>query len=221
MPNKRIHKILALVKKDLLLETRMQQSFYAVVLYIVCTVFVVYLTMGSPEDAVWNGLFWIVQLFVCINAIAKSFLGESSGRMLYYYSTIHPVDFVMGKLLYNSLLMLIMTSVSLLAFILFLQNPFQHLLKFIGICFIGGIGLSLTFTFLAAIAAKAKQQASLMAIMGFPVIVPQLLLLMKISGIAFTSVVQQGLWQMIGLLVALDILVIMLAYILFPFLWKD
>jgi heme exporter protein B len=91
----------------------------------------------------------------------------------------------------------------------------------VAISFLGSIGLSLVFTFLAAIAAKAKQQASLMAIMGLPVIIPQLLLLMKISTVAFSKVVQEGLWQMVGLLVALDIMVVALAVILFTYLWKD
>jgi heme exporter protein B len=57
--------------------------------------------------------------------------------------------------------------------------------------------------------------------MGFPLIIPQLLLLMKIATIAFSSVVQAGLLEMIALLVALDIMVVVLSVILFPFLWKD
>ena len=79
----------------------------------------------------------------------------------------------------------------------------------------------MVFTFLAAIAARAQQSTALMAVMGFPIIIPQILLLMKISAIAFSSVVQAGLWQMIALLIGLDIMVVLLAVILFPFLWKD
>jgi heme exporter protein B len=213
--------IAALIKKDFLLETRHQHTFYAIVLYVISTTFVVYLTMGQPEEQVWNGLFWIVQLFVCINAVAKSFLAESQGRMLYYYSIVNPKDFVVAKLIYNVVLMLLMTALSLLIFIVFLENPFAYLYKFIFISLLGSLGLSLVFTFLAAIAAKAKQQASLMAIMGLPIIIPQLLLLMKISVVAFSSVVQEGFWQMTGLLLVLDLMVIALAVILFPYLWKD
>jgi heme exporter protein B len=60
-----------------------------------------------------------------------------------------------------------------------------------------------------------------MAILGFPLIIPQLMLLMKIANIAFSDIVQNGLAQMIGLLCGFDIMIIALAYILFPFLWKD
>ncbi len=216
-----IKNISALFKKDLLLELRQQYTFYGIVLYVASTVFVLYLAMGQPEDNVWKGLFWMIQLFVVVNAVAKSFLQESKGRMLYFYSIAGPRDFILAKLFYNVLLMLLMSFISLLLFQLMLGNPIHNAAKFIGIVALGSTGLSLVFTLLAAIAAKANQNAAMMAIMGFPIIVPQLLLLMKITNIAFASVIQESLLQMVLLLVALDIMVIVLSVILFPFLWKD
>lgn len=213
--------IIALIKKDVLLETRQQYTFYGILLYVASTIFVVYLAMGEPEEKVWNALFWIIQLFVCVNAVAKSFLAENKGRMLYFYSIASATDFVIAKLVFNLVLMLLMSIMSLLIFTVLLGNPLQNIFTFIGLTILGGASLSLVFTFLAAIAAKAQQQAALMAIMGFPLIIPQLLLLMKISNIAFAQVVQNGLWQMILLLIGLDVMVVALAIILFPFLWKD
>jgi heme exporter protein B len=220
-PMKNKSRILALVQKDLLLETRQQYTLYGILLYVASTIFVVYLSMGQPEEAVWNGLFWVIQLFVCVNAVAKSFLQESRGRMLYFYSIAGAKDFVLAKLLFNSLLMLVMSLLSLAVFTVLLGNPLENGLQFIFITCLGGMSLGLVFTFLAAIAAKAQQQSALIAIMGFPIIIPQLLLLMKISSSAFASVVQAGWWQMVFLLAGLDVLVIALGVILFPFLWRD
>jgi heme exporter protein B len=214
-------RILSLIQKDFLLETRQQYTLYGILLYVASTIFVVYLSMDRPEEKVWNGLFWVLQLFVCINAVAKSFLQESRGRMLYFYSIAGASDFVLSKLLFNAMLMIVMSLLSLAVFTLLLGNPLENALIFVFITCLGGMSLSLVFTFLAAIAAKAQQQAALMAIMGFPIIIPQLLLLMKISSTAFSSVIQGGWWQMILMLVGLDIMVIALAVILFPFLWKD
>lgn len=205
----------------MLLEIRQQYSFYGIVLYVASSIFVIYLAMGQPEDAVWNGLFWVTQLFICINAVAKSFLQESRGRMLYFYSIAGARDFMLSKLLFNSLLMMVMSLVSLGLFLVLLGNPLYKTLVFTGVTLLGGWSLSLVFTFLAAIAAKAQQQAAIMAIMGFPLIIPQILLLMKVSNIAFAAVIQAGLGQMIALLLGLDAMVIVLAVILFPFLWKD
>src|ERR671920_1936989 len=105
-------RLFTLFKKDLLLEIRQQYSFYGVLLYVASTIFVLFLAMGHPEDEVWNGLFWMIQLFVCINAVAKSFLQESRGRMLYFYSIAGPRDFVLAKLLFNALLMVVMSLLS-------------------------------------------------------------------------------------------------------------
>ena len=216
------NKITALFKKDLLLEIRQQYTFYGILLYIASTIFVLYLAMGQPEASAWNGLFWMNLLFICINAVAKSFLQESRGRMLYYYSIAGALDFILAKLLYNVLLMLVMSLLSLFMFSFFLGSPFLNNLQFIGITVLGGISISLVFTLLAAIAARANQNAALMAILGFPLIIPQLLLLVKISKTAFGEVFNEGaLGQMVLLLSGLDIMVVFLSLILFPFLWKD
>jgi heme exporter protein B len=204
----------------LLLEVRQQYSFYGILLYIGATIFVLYMAIEEPEPKVWNGLFWVIQLFVCINAVAKSFLQESRGRMLYFYSIAGPRDFVLAKLLFNSVLMLVMSALSLLLFALFLTFPIQKVLPFVGLVLLGGWSLSLVFTFLAAIAAKAQQNAAIMAVLGFPIILPQLLLLMQLSNAAFTSSMVIPLSTVL-LLIALDIMVVLLAVILFPFLWKD
>ena len=219
--NKSLQNIYTLFKKDILIEFRQQYTFFGVLLYIASTTFVIYLSMGQPEDKVWNGLFWVILLFICINAVARSFIQEGKGRMLYFYTIASPVQFIFSKLIYNGLLMVLMSGLSLLLFTILLGNPLQHALLFFGIACLGGISLSLVFSFLAAIAAKASQPSAIMAILGFPLIIPQLMLLMKIANIAFSDIVQNGLGQMIGLLAGFDIMIIALAYILFPFLWKD
>jgi heme exporter protein B len=216
-----LQKIFALLKKDILLETRQQYSLYGILLYVISTIFVIYLSMGQPEDNVWNGLFWITQLFVCVNAVAKSFLQENKDRLLYFYSIAGAKHFIISKLLFNLLLMIVMSLLSLAAFTLLLGNPLNNVLQFFCITILGGASISLVFTFLAAIAGKAQQSAALMAIMGFPIIIPQILILMKITTTAFSSIILQGWWFLVFSLVGLDLLVVALAVILFPFLWKD
>jgi heme exporter protein B len=73
---------------------------------------------------------------------------------------------------------------------------------------------------LAAIAARAPQNAAIMAILGFPIIIPQLIILMQISGTAFSEKAALPVTAIL-MLVAMDLLVILLAAVLFPFLWKD
>jgi len=218
-----IRQVEALLKKDILLEFRQKHTFYGILLYVAATIFVIYLSLPeSPDAQIWNSLFWVIQLFVCVNAVAKSFLQESKGRMLYFYTITSPIEFIIGKLVFNLLLMLLMTLISLSLFLLFLGNPTINILQFVGISLLGGVGISLVFTLMSAIAAKAQQNAALIAILGFPVILPQLMLLMKLSKAAFAEVFRDGaLFQLVGLTLLMDLFVIVLSVVLFPYLWKD
>jgi heme exporter protein B len=142
--------------------------------------------------------------------------------MLYFYAITSPVEFIIAKLLFNILLMALMSLVSLVLFFIFLNNPINDALRFTGIVILGGTSISMVFTLMSAIAAKAQQNAALIAILGFPVILPILLLLMRLSQSAFAEVFREGaLIQISGLIFLLDLMVVALAIILFPFLWKD
>ena len=217
-----IKRIFGLLRKDILLEFRQKHTFYGILLYIASTIFVLYLSIDRPDANIWNGLFWVIQLFICVNAVAKSFLQESRGRMLYFYSIVSPVEFIIAKIIYNVVLMIFMSLISLILFFIFLNNPVDNALRFTGIVVLGGASISIVFTLMSAIAAKAQQNAALIAILGFPVILPQLLLLMRLSKAAFAEVFREGaVLQLSGLIAGLDVLVIAMAIILFPYLWKD
>lgn len=214
--------IITLLKKDLQLELRQQQNLYGILIYALSTIFILYLAAGQPDATQWNALFWITQLFVVVNAVVKSFVGEPGGRSLYYYTIAHPLEYLFSKMILNTIYMVVLGLVSSFIFRFLLGNPVQNSMAFAGIVILGGIGLSLVFTMLSAIASKARQQASLVAILGFPVIIPQLVLLIRLSKLAYGEVFKEGaVLQLTGLLAGLDGLVIIMAAVLFPYLWKD
>lgn len=214
--------VFALLRKDILLEWRQQHTFYGILLYIAATIFVLQLSVDNLEANAWNGLFWVIQLFVCVNAVAKSFLQESKGRMLYYYSIASPAAFIIAKMIYNTVIMMLMSTLSLVLYSVFMSNPTSNTLQFFGIVLLGGTSISLVFSLMSAIAAKAQQNAALIAILGFPVILPQLLLLIRLSKTAFNEIFRDGaVLQLTGLIIGLDALVIAMAMVLFPYLWKE
>ena len=59
-----------------------------------------------------------------------------------------------------------------------------------------------------------------MAVLSFPIIVPLLLLLLKLSKSAMDGFGLDENIDELGVLVALDLIVIALSGILFPFIWK-
>jgi len=214
--------VYTLLKKDLQIEMRAQQNLYGILVYAISTIFILYLTAGQPDAVQWNALFWITQLFIVVNAVVKSFVGEPSGRFIYYNSMVNPNAYLLSKMILNAIYMVILSTVSMLLFRFFLGDPVLNAVTFWGISLLGGLGLSLVFTMLSAIASKARQQASLIAILGFPVIIPQIILLTRASKAGFGEIFREGVFMnLILLLIALDFLVVIMASVLFPYIWKD
>jgi len=214
-------KIILLLKKDFLLEWRQKYSIYGLILYITSAVFAIKMLQDRPEGETWNVLFWIILLFVSINAVAKSFLQESKNRNLYYYTVHHPRDIIISKLIYNVVMMLMMSFIGLFLFMLLLGDPIVYFQQFLLMVITGGISLSLLFTTLAAIAGKAGGNSALIAILRFPVVIRQIILLSDLSKPLFVTLQVTGWWQFYGALILLDFLIIVLSIILFPFIWKE
>lgn len=212
---------MALLKKELLTEVRQQYAFFGVLLYVASTSFVLYLAIAEPEKKVWNGLFWVLMLFVCVNAVARSFLQESRGRMLYYYSIGCARHFILAKLIFSSLQMIAMSFISWLIVQMLMGNPVANTGLFLFVLFMGSISLGLVFTLLSAIVARANQNAAMMAILGFPLVIPLLLVIMNISQQAIASANGALPLPVMGMLLGYDLLIIMLSVILYPFIWKD
>lgn len=210
-----------LVKKDLVMEWRQKHALFGVFVYVGATVFVVYMMTGQPEARVWNALFWLTQLFVSVNTMAKSFLQEHPNRFRYYYTITKPSMFLLAKLVYSLVLMVVMCTISLLLYGLMLGWPPVQAGLYIAIAFTGSLSLSVVFTFLSAIAARAQQNASLMAILGFPLVTPVLMMLSKLAAAGLSPVYMPGWWGLALLLLAMDGLIVALGLILFPFLWKE
>lgn len=213
--------LFSLIRKDIIIEWRQKHTLFGVLLYVGSTVFVVYMMSGQPEVKIWNALFWLTQLFVAVNSVAKSFLQESAERFRYYFTIVKPAHFLAAKMIYSVVLLFIMSLVSLLLFNLMLGNPLVQTGLFVIITMVGSISLSVVFTFLSAIAARAQQNAALMAILGFPIVTPILMMLSNLATKAISPVYQPGWWTLALALLLLDLLVVVLGIILFPFLWQE
>lgn len=193
-------------------------------LYIVSTVFVCYMSFrfsnGEIHPITWNTLFWIIMLFTAVNAIAKSFVQEGKGRLLYYYTLVSPQSVILSKIIYNALLMLVLSIVGLAVYSLIIGNPVQDMALFVINVILGGLGFSSAFTMISAIASKAANGGTLMAILGFPVILPMLIMLIKISKNAMDGLALSNSYDELITLGAINMIVVTISYLLFPYLWR-
>ena len=214
--------IAAILGKEFTLELRNRYAINGILLYVVSTVFVCYLSFQKVLTVpVWNALFWVIMLFASVNAVSKSFLTEHRERMLYYHTLFSPQAFVLAKLIYNVVLMVVISVLCSLAYMVFIGNLVEdHLMFFIALI-IGSAGFAGIFTLMSAIAAKTDNNLGLTAILGFPLQVPFLIVLIRVSKNAVDGLDPSVSYELLVILVAINLLVFALSYLLFPYLWRD
>lgn len=209
-----------LIHKEIVLEWRSKYALNGILLYVVSTIFVCYLSFKQTDPITWNALFWIIMLFASVNAIAKSFVQENRGRQLYYYTIASPQAIILSKILYNVLLMILLAAVAIGFYSVVFHNPLGDPLFYLLSILLGSISFASVFTMISGIASKAHNGA-LMAILSFPVIIPLLILLIKFSKNAMDGLDRSVSYNEIGVLVAINIIVIVVSLILFPYLWRE
>jgi len=216
-----LKRLLLLLHKEFLLEFRQRYAISGIVLYVLSMVFVVYISSIKVQAQVWNILFWLIVLFASINAVVKSFVQESGSRQLYYYQLTDPVSLILAKVLYNTLLLLVLSLLAFASYSLVAGNPVKDPSLFALVLLLGSFGFSIAFTFISSIAARANQSATLMAILSFPVILPILLTLVRLSAIALRLIQDTSYQRDIVNLLAIDTILITQTIVLFPYIWKD
>ncbi len=220
-----LREISTLLAKDFRLEWRQRAALGGMLLYVGSTVFVCFLSFslrgGVPPAPAWNALLWVILLFAALNAVAKGFMQESAGQRLYYYTLVRPQAVILAKMLYNVLLLSVVALLGLFLYTVFLGNPIQDGLLFVANLLIGAVGFATTLTLVSGIAAKAGGNgATLMAVLGFPIMIPMLLMLIRVSKNALDGLDRSVSYHSLLTLLALNMLVAAMSYLLFPYLWR-
>lgn len=217
-----LKEIKLLIQKELMLEWKQKYAFNGLMMYVVSTVFICYLSFKRIADPpTWNALFWIILLFASVNGAAKSFMQESRGRQLYHYTLASAQSIILSKIIYNQGLMFILGLINLLVYSLFVSNPVQDNSMFIVGLLFGSFGFAASLTMISAIASKAGNNTTLMAILGFPVLIPLLMTTIRFSKNAMDGIAWTVSYQYLVILVALNVMIVALAYLLFPYLWRE
>lgn len=214
-----------LLRHEVEQEWRQKATVGGLLLYAAGAVFICFASIGMQigmlKGPIWNSLIWIILLFTSLTAIGRSFGTANRGTQLYYYTMVPASTFLVAKMLYNSLMTSALGLLSLLLFSLMIGNPVSNQFHYILTVILGSVSLSGTLTLIAGIVSKASASSTLMPVLSFPLVLPQLLLLIKLSKHALdgleTDFAAQGLWPVLGLMA----LVVALSYSLFPYIWRS
>jgi len=215
----------ALFNKELRLELRQKHALAGVLLYVLATVFVCYLGFEQIESAkTWGALLWVTGVFTAFNAMQKTFVSETAGTHLYMYTLANPRAIILSKAIYNALLIAVLNLLSVFFFMVFFGTAAfadADMAQFIAGLLLGSTGLGFALTFVAGIAFRSGAGIGLVAILGFPVIIPLLITIVRQTTLALEGASVDANSLNVVVLIVLNVVSFALSYILFPYLWRE
>ena len=211
-----------LVAHEAGVEWKNKQALTSLIVYALSSIFITYLCFRQNIDPItWNALFWIIMLFAATNAVAKSFLQESKGLQFYHYTLLNPRAVILAKNIYNTLLLSGLGFLNYLCYSVLFDTHVENLSQFIIGLLLGCIGLSGTLTLVSGIVSRANNSAALVAILAFPLLFPLLITIIHFTKNAIDGLAWSVNEPLLIVLVSLNTIILLLSYLLFPYLWRE
>ena len=219
------NKTIALLKKEFVLELRRKSVISGLGLYLLSIIFICYLTFNLQQNAIspntWSALFWLTILFSVVNSVAKSFIGEKKGTLIYYYTLASPQQIIFSKVIYNTILCTLIALTGYILFSVFIYNPIKDQVTFFMVLILASLGFSISLSLISGIAAKANNSNVIMAVLSFPVVISILLMAVRITKNAVDGIERSASTDEFLNLVAINCIAGALGYVLFPYIWRS
>tara|TARA_Y100001968_G_C19413970_1_gene747920 strand:+ start:817 stop:1479 length:663 start_codon:yes stop_codon:yes gene_type:complete len=216
--------IFTILYKDYRIELSQSHLFFSVVLYLLSSIYIIYIAfqpLGISNVETWVSIFWVIILFAAITVVSKSFFQESYKRNYYYYYLFTPDELIFSKLIYNFIFLFFVSIFSFIFFSFFIGNIIRSPIFFVTLLLLGSLSISNCLTLVSAIGYQVKNNSIIISVLSFPVIIPILLILIKISKLSSSEFSFNLIQDDIYLLILLNIIMISITKILFNFLWRN
>lgn len=217
-----LKQIADIVLLNLRLEWQQRQSYFAILIYVLSTVYLTFLVFnGIMTPETWNSFFWVIFIFAAVQAAYRSFHFEANQRFLLYFGMVSPQVLILGKILYNFVYLAFIGLFTTLLFVFLMGDVVSSPLAFFTLIMLGALGFSSILTFVAGISAKAGQNPALPAILSIPLLYPQLITLSRVSLRALTGFSWELNSPLLLVLSLIALVSLLLSFLLFPYLWRD
>ena len=217
--------VIELIRKEFILELRRKSVVAGLGLYLFSLIFICYLTFNLKQNSIsaytWAALFWLTILFSVVNSVAKSFIGEKKGVFIYLYSVASPQQIILSKMVYNTLLALLISLAGYGLFSIFIFNPVEDQLIFFSTLILTSIGFSTSLSLISGIASKANNSNVLMAVLSFPIVISILLMAVRATTNTLDGIDRASSYDELLNLLAINCIAGALAYVLFPYIWRS
>lgn len=209
-------------RKDLLCEFRTRYAVGSLMMFALITLSSVSMTLAGTtlSPTIAATLLWVILFFCAMAGLSRTFVQEQETGTLFILRLYANGQAVLaGKLLYNILLLQLMTLLILPLFIVFLNIEIELWGQLLFVLLLGTTGIAAVAIMTALMVASTGAKGSLFTVITFPVLLPQFL-----TAITTTSLILSGIapnWWEFFFLAGYDTTIIVAASLLFDYLWYD
>lgn len=215
---------LTILTKEILQEFRTRFVINTVLAFVFASLFVVLFSVKAEElsPTPRAGLIWIIIIFAALTSLARIYVQETDRNTLDLLRLHSSASIVfIGKWLYNSLFLFPVAILTCFLYILMLDITIQSWPILMLTFFLGAMGMSSVSTFMALIVSQANRRGTLFSVITLPLLVPLIVLLVKLTKVAFIegdfNLITQELMALIGYNGVMFTISILLA----DFIWED
>ncbi len=211
--------------KEFISEFRTRYALNALLMFVVTTLSIILFSIGSesPSADVLSGTLWIVIFFSAMSGLSRTFVAEEErGTSLTLRLLVHSSSVYIGKLVYNFILILVLSIIIALSYLLFIKEFSVKAYDIFWLTILlGSAGLASASTILAAIISKANTKGTLFPVLSFPILLPVLLTCINATKLSTEGAFFSEAVKEFQILFSFTVVMIATSFLVFDFVWKD
>ena len=174
----KVRYIMSVAKKDLRVEFRSKLTINFMFLFSLLTITIFSLALGFSKvvEDVGAGLLWVILLFTGMMGVSRAFIREKELGTLegIRLSPIDPESILIGKIVYNLVLMILVEIITFLLFIVMLNLHVENIPLAIFVLTLGILGFVVVCSMLSVLVLNAKTRELLLPVILFPIAFPMI-----------------------------------------------
>jgi heme exporter protein B len=219
-----VSRVWAVFAKDTRSEYRTRFAVNALLLFALVTLTALSFSVGGVGITALLAavFFWIIVFFSALSSLAQTFVKEVETKTATFLRLTAPDDAVFfGKWGFNLVLILLLEVVLTPLFIVILDIEIVRWDVWIATALLGAVGLVSTSTLIGALIAVAGVRGALFSVLSFPVLLPLLVVLIRVTEVSFGGGVTGSLYDGFLILGAYAVITTTAGWLLFPFVWRE
>lgn len=219
-----LNQSLLVFSKDLRIQFRDKSLWLSMTVFAVLLQVILTISFDAQQEAIQAiaaGVLWMPILLAAMLGFSK-YGGTERDNDAWTGLLLSPVDrgaIFLGKLLGNGFLVLCVAGVSVLSFFLFMKQPYpQSIALLTATLLLGAWGFTAIGVFLSTLAQSSSITELLIPIMLFPLSVPHLIAIVRLTEMALYPPMGEGLVLWISLLAGYNLIFTVVPILLFDLL---